>query len=53
MKVTENMINSGEIGYFHLVEKATSTTCNVWEIDRAWLKYPDKTNKKIGDYMII
>ena len=53
MKVTKNIVNSGEIGYYHLVDKATSTTSNVWEIDGDWLKYPDKTNKKIGDYMII
>ena len=53
MKVTKNIVTSGEIGYYHLVDKATSTTSNVWEIDGDWLKYPDKTNKKIGDYMII
>ena len=53
MKVTKNIVNSGEIGYFHLIDKTTSTTSNVWEIDGDWLKYPDKTNKKIGDYMII
>ena len=53
MKVTKNIVNSGEIGYYHLVDKSTSTTSNVWEIDGDWLKYPDKTNKKIGDYMII
>ena len=53
MKVTRNIVNIGEIGYYHFVDKETSTTSNVWEIDGDWLKYPDKTNKKIGDYLII
>ena len=53
MKVTKNIVTSGEIGYYHYVDKKTSTTSNVWEIDGDRLKYPDKTNKKIGDYMII
>ena len=53
MKMTRNIVNIGEIGYYHFVDKETSTTSNVWEIDGDWLKYPDKTNKKIGDYLII
>ena len=53
MKVTRNIVNIGEIGYYHFVDKKTSTTSNVWEIDGDWLKNPEKTNKKIGDYMII
>lgn len=53
MKCTKNIVNIGEIGYYHFVDKETSTTSNVWEIDGDYLKYPDKTNKKIGDYIII
>ena len=36
-----------------LLIKKRVTTSNVWEIDGDWLKNPEKTNKKIGDYMII
>ena len=53
MKMTKNIVTIGEIGYYHLVDKTSSTTSNVWEIDGDWLKYPDKTNKKIGDYLIV
>ena len=53
MKVTRNIVNTGEIGYYHFIDKATSTTSNVWEINGDRLQNPDKTNKKIGDYMII
>jgi glycosyltransferase involved in cell wall biosynthesis len=53
MKMTKNIVNIGEIGYWHFVDKDTSTTSNVWEIEGDKLKYPDKTNKKIGDYMTI
>ena len=53
MKVTRNIVNIPEIGYYHFVDKKTSTTSNVWEIKGNYLKNPDKTNKKIGDYLII
>jgi glycosyltransferase involved in cell wall biosynthesis len=53
MKMTKSIVNIGEIGYWHLIDQNTSTTSNVWEINGDRLKNPDKTNKKIGDYMII
>ena len=53
MKMAKSIVNIGEIGYWHLIDQTTSTTCNVWQIDGDRLKNPDKTNKKIGDYMII
>ena len=53
MKMAKTIVNTGEIGYWHLIDKSTSTTSNVWEIDGDRLKNPEKTNKKIGDYMII
>ena len=53
MKVTRNIVNIGQVGYWHYIDQETSTTSNVWEIVGDRLKYPDKTNKKIGDYMTI
>ena len=53
MKQAKSIVNIGEIGYWHFIDQATSTTSNVWEIDGDRLKNPDKTNKKLGDYMII
>ena len=47
MKMTKNIVNIGEIGYWHYVDKDISTISNVWEIEGDRLKYPDKTNKKI------
>ena len=35
------------------MDTVTSTTSNVFEIEGYRLKNPDKTNKKLGDYMII
>ena len=52
MKQAKSIVNIGEIGYWHFIDQATSTTSNVWEIDGDRLKNPDKTNKKLGDYMI-
>jgi glycosyltransferase involved in cell wall biosynthesis len=53
MKVARNIVNIGQVGYWHYIDQETSTTSNVWEIVGDRLKYPDKTNKKIGDYMTI
>ena len=53
MKTTDTIVNIASIGYFHLIDKTTSTTSNVWEIEGDKLKNPVKSNKKIGDYMII
>ena len=53
MKMAKSIVNTGEIGYWHFMDTATSVTSNVWQIDGDRLKYPEKTNRKIGDYMII
>ena len=53
MKTADTIVNIASIGYFHLIDKQTSTTSNVWEIEGDKLKNPEKSNKKIGDYMTI
>ena len=53
MRTTNNIVNSGQVGYWHFMDTETSTTSNVFEIEGYRLKNPDKTNKKLGDYMII
>jgi glycosyltransferase involved in cell wall biosynthesis len=53
MRVTNSIVNSGQVGYWHFMDTETSTTSNVFEIEGYKLKHPDKTNKKLGDYMII
>ena len=53
MRMTNNIVNSGQVGYWHFMDTVTSTTSNVFEIEGYRLKNPDKTNKKLGDYMII
>jgi len=53
MRTTDSIVNSGQVGYWHFMDTATSTTSNVFEIVENRLKNPDKTNKKLGDYMII
>ena len=53
MRMTNSMVNLGEIGYWHNFDTQTSTTSNVWQFDGYKLKNPEKTNKKIGDYILI
>jgi glycosyltransferase involved in cell wall biosynthesis len=53
MKQTKSLVNIGEIGYWHKIEQETSATSRVFEIDGDRLLNPDKSNRKIGDYMII
>ena len=53
MKMAKSIVNIGEIGYCRYIDQASSVTSNVWQIDGYRLKYPEKTNKKIGDCMII
>ena len=53
MKTADTIVNIASIGYFHLIDKVKSTTSNVWDIEGDKLKNPDKSNKKIGDYIII
>ena len=53
MKCAKSIVNIGEIGYWHFMDSYTSTTSRIWDLDGDRLKEPDKTNKKLGDYMII
>jgi glycosyltransferase involved in cell wall biosynthesis len=53
MRMAKSMVNIEDIGYWHLLDTETSTTSNVWEIEGYRLKNPEKSNKKIGDYMLI
>ena len=53
MKCTKSIVNIGQIGYWHFMDSYTSTTSNVWAREGDKLKYPDKTNRDLGNYMII
>ena len=53
MRMANTLVNLGEIGYFHNFDTKTSTTSNVWQLDGYRLKYPDKSNRKIGDFILI
>jgi len=53
MKNAKTIVSINDIGYWHFFDKKTSVTSGVWEIEGDRLKYPAKTNKKIGDFMII
>ena len=53
MKNAKTIVSINDIGYWHFFDKKTSVTSGVWEIEGDRLKYPAKSNKKIGDYMII
>ena len=53
MRMTNSMVNIGEVGYWHNFDTQTSTTSNVWQLEGYKLKNPEKSNKKIGDYVLI
>ena len=53
MRMCNSIVNIGEIGYWHNFDTQTSTTSNVWQLDGYKLKNPEKSNKKIGDYVLI
>ena len=53
MRMAKSIVNIEDIGYWHLIDTETSTTSNVWEIEGYRLKNPEKSNKKIGDFMLI
>ena len=53
MRMTHTMVNIGEVGYWHNFDTVGSTTANVWKLDGYKLQFPDKTNKKILDFIII
>ena len=53
MRMAKSIVNIEDIGYWHLLDTETSTTSNVWEIEGYRLKNPEKSNKKIGDFILI
>ena len=52
MKVTRSIVNTGEIGCYHLIDNSTDSIKD-FEITGDRLKYPEKANKYLGDYLII
>ena len=52
MKMAKSIVNIGEVGYWHHLNKTMNIT-NVWKIEGNKLKYPDESNKMIGDYMTV
>ena len=53
MRMAKNIVNVGEIGYWHNFDTVTSTTSNVWNLDGDRLLNPEKSNKKILDFIIV
>ena len=53
MRMTHSMVNIGEIGYWHNFDTVGSTTSNVWKYEGSRLTNPEKSNKKILDFIII
>ena len=53
MRMTYSMLCIGEIGYWHNFDNIESTSTNVWKLDRNRLLNPEKSNKKILDFIII
>ena len=51
MKMTKSIVIIKDIGYWHLFE--THTTNNDWDIEGYKLKNPEKSNKIIGDNIIV
>ena len=53
MKSAKTIVSINDIGYWHYFDKKTSVTTGVFEIEGNKLKDPAKSNKKIGDFMIL
>ena len=53
MKMAKSIVNIKDIGYWHLFDTETITTDNVWDIQGYRLRNPEKSNKKIGDFILI
>ena len=53
IRMTNSMVNIADIGYWHNFNTQTSATSNVWQLEGYKLKNPEKSNKKIGDYILI
>ena len=50
MKCAKSLVNIDDIGYWHFIN---SNKSRIWDIDGDRLKEPMKTNKMLGDYIII
>ena len=50
MKCAKSLVNINDVGCWHFME---STSNPIWDLDGDRLKEPNKTNKKLGDYIII
>jgi glycosyltransferase involved in cell wall biosynthesis len=50
-RTAERMMLLGYAGVFHWYENPDGMTDGVFEMDGNKLKYPDNTNKKLGDYL--
>ena len=53
MRVAESFCMINEMAYWHWIENSDSVTSNFFGIDGFNLKNPEKTNKKILDYILI
>ena len=53
MKCAKSIVNIGQIGYWHFMDSFTSTTSNVWAMEGDKLKNPAKTNRDLGNYLLI
>ena len=53
MRMARTLVIIGEIGYWHNFDTVGSTTANVWKLDGYRLLNPEKSNKKILDFIII
>ena len=53
MRMARTLVIIGEIGYWHNFDTIGSTTANVWKLDGYRLLNPEKSNKKILDFIII
>ena len=53
MENAKSFVNIDEIGYWHLINTPSNTPNMEWEIDGDRLKYPELSNKVIGDFIIV
>ena len=53
MKNAKSIVNIEDIGYWHLLDTEKSADSSVWETEGYRLKNAEKSNKRIGDYILI
>ena len=53
MRKAKSIVNIKDVGYWHLFDTKASVTSNVWDIDGYLLRDPEKSNRKIGDFVLI